>query len=151
DLVRAFRALAPRDDATRRAIADALGYELRAAERAHKSGSRRTQHEPASRPDARDISPVRDDNFAEPPRPVARERSFQLRHPEPDQTTFAVPAIPSVRAVALPPPEDERPLPRPRLQTLSHPLRTRALVSTMAKKRAPAGPPELSRMVALAA
>src|SRR5262245_32916864 len=153
DLVRAFGVLAPRDEGTRLAIANALGYELRPEARGRASRRPRAGDARAPEPVEGAADSVMPDDLgsSEPVLPALRERSFHLREQKPDRQTFPTPVMTLARGAALPAAEEERSLPRPPYEPLFHSPWTRALASTMAKTRVPVGPPDLDQLVVRAA
>lgn len=145
DVARALDALAPKDEATRRAIVGALGFEL-AASSADDVDGESADAEDAGTVDLTDRTPDPEDSINAGPE-TSRELQFNLkkRTSKRAPSHLSVPAGKPLEAAV-----DEDSLPPPPLEPLLRPDWSRAVVSTMARTPVPGGPPDVERMIAAA-
>src|SRR6185436_17832186 len=143
DVARALDALAPKDEATRRAIVGVLGFELAASSEDEANGES-ADAEDAGAGDLIDRTPDPQDNIDAAPE-TSRELQFNLkkRTSKRAPSHLSVPAGKPLEAAV-----DEDSLPPPPLEPLLRPDWSRAVVSTMARTPVPGGPPDIERMIA---
>lgn len=150
DVVRALAELKPRDEASRRAIVRALGFELQDLQ-----GRFEDIDEKEERKWEGEKLPIRERDqevTVQPGVPVGlRERRFRLNRGTEKASNPPLRLLAPQASVPLPPsgPEDAPPsLP---WKPLFNPQWSRAMISTMARIRTPAGPPDVETLVNFAA